>query len=236
MKGIARKSLLVIVSSLLVGMASAQEQVKVTFGADVISTYIWRGMKLGDASLQPALGVEWKGLSLSAGGSIGLSNAQDAEELDLTLKYTTGGLSFGIVDYWSDIPEERYFNYKSHETNHIFEGFIAYDFGLLSASWQTYFAGNEGVNKQGKRAYSSYAELQAPFRLAACEWQATLGVVPYATTAYGTTGFAVTNVSLRVLKSLKITDHFSLPIFAQMVANPCLGNAHLIFGLTITAD
>jgi hypothetical protein len=104
---------------------------------------------------------------------------------------------------------------------------------VVSAQWYTNFAGNDGVNKDGKRAYSSYFEVNAPFRLATCEWTATLGAVPYATTTYGTTGFAVTNIGLKATKDIKVTDTFSIPVFAGVIGNPCAQKAYLVFGFTL---
>ena len=42
--------------------ASAQDKVEATVQADVVSRYIWRGQDLGDVSLQPALGLAYKGV------------------------------------------------------------------------------------------------------------------------------------------------------------------------------
>ena len=115
----------------------AQRQIEAHLGADIVSNYIWRGQDLGHVSLQPELSVAWKGLSLAAWGNVGLSDKDDAREVDLTLSYETGGLSFGIVDYWNDANDSRYFYYKKDGTGHSFEGFVAYDFGPVKASWQT---------------------------------------------------------------------------------------------------
>lgn len=207
-----------------------------TIAADVVNQYIWRGVDAGNVSLQPTLGVAYKGLSLTAWGSVGLSESSDTKEFDFTLGYTTGGLNVGITDYWFSVgqdPDARYFKYDAHGTNHVFEAFVGYDFGVVSAQWYTNFAGNDGVNKDGKRAYSSYFEVNAPFRLATCEWTATLGAVPYATTTYGTTGFAVTNIGLKATKDIKVTDTFSVPIFAGVTGNPCAQKAYLVFGFTL---
>jgi hypothetical protein len=89
------------------------------------------------------------------------------------------------------------------------------------------------VNKDGKRAYSSYMEVVVPFKLSAIEWTATAGAVPYATDFYGTTGFAVTNLALKATKDIKVTDSFSIPIFGQVVANPCSQKAYLVLGFTL---
>ena len=211
----------------------AQDRPEFTVEADIISRYIWRGMELGKVSLQPTLGIAWKGFSLSAYGNAGLVDKDDCAEIDLTAQYSTGNLSLGIVDYWSDDFEDCYFYYNSHGTAHSFEAFVSYDFGLLNASWQTFFAGNDGVNKSGNRAYSSYLELTAPFEAAGCQCELSLGAVPYATTYYDTNGFSVIKTSLRVAREINITDRFSLPIFSEVVANPRTQKAYLLFGLTL---
>ena len=166
----------------------AQDEVETTISADVVSSYIWRGQDLGSAAVQPTFGIGYKGLSLSAWGSYGLVNPADNKELDLTLAYTIGGLNLGITDYWTDDPTggdpDRYIKYDAHSTNHVFEANIGYDFGVASLQWYTNFAGNDGVNKDGKRAYSSYFEANVPFKLASVDWTATAGAVPFATTSY----------------------------------------------------
>ena len=214
----------------------AQDEVETTISADVVSSYIWRGQDLGSTAIQPTLGVGYKGLSLSAWGSYGIADPADTKEFDLTLGYSIGGFNIGVTDYWFDAgldPDGRYFKYDAHGTNHVFEANIGYDFGFASVQWFTNFAGNDGANKDGKRAYSSYAEIAIPFKLATVDWTATAGAVPFATDFYGTTGFAVTNLSLRADKDIKVTDSFSIPVFGQVIANPCTQNAYLVLGLTL---
>ena len=237
--GIQRISILVAALLTTVTAAKAQEDesdFETTIAADVVSQYIWRGMDLGNVSLQPTLGIEYKGLSLTAWGSVGLSDAQDIKEIDLTLAYTLGGFNVGVTDYWTNDgldPRARYFKYQAHETNHIFEANVGYDFGVANVQWYTNFAGNDGVNNDDKRAYSSYLEVSAPFRLATCDWTATVGAVPFATDFYETNGFAVTNLSLQATKDIRITDTFSIPIFGQITANPRTQNVYLVVGFTL---
>ena len=232
------KKIVLLAMGLVMSMTTlAQDEIETTISGDVVSSYIWRGQDLGSAAVQPTLGVGYKGLSLSAWGSYGLVNTADTKEFDLTLAYTTGGFNIGVTDYWFDRggldPEGRYFKYDAHGTNHVFEANIGYDFGPLSLQWFTNFAGNDGTNKDDKRAYSSYVEVAVPFKLATVDWTATAGAVPWATTSYGTNGFAVTNLSLKATKEIKVTDTFSIPVFGQVVGNPCSQKAYLVFGFTL---
>ena len=234
MKNLVMKAM---TAAMLCGMAApaaAQERIEATVQADVVSRYIWRGQDLGEVSLQPTLGLAYKGLSLTAWGNVGLSDPSDTEEFDLTLAYSIGGFNIGVTDYWFNKPNDRYFSYAAHETSHVFEANIGYDFGPVAVQWYTNFAGNDGVNKSGKRAYSSYFEVSAPFRLAGCDWTAAVGAVPYATTSYSNAnGFAVTNVSVRATKDVRITKTFSLPLFAGVTANPSTEKAYMVFGFTL---
>lgn len=235
------KKILVFAMGLVLSItALAQDKIETSISGDFVSNYIWRGQDCGDVSIQPTLGVSYKGLSLTAWGSVGLSNSDDTKELDLTLAYTTGGFNISITDYWFNAgldPENRYFKYDAHGTNHVFEANIGYDFGFASLQWYTNFAGNDGLNKNGKRAYSSYFEVDVPFKLATVDWSATVGLIPYATSYYNewTSGFSVTNVALKASKDIKITDSFSVPVFAQLVGNPRTQKAYFVLGITLKA-
>lgn len=234
MKKIVLFAMLFAVSAAVV--AQEKDKTETTIKADFVNQYIWRGLDLGSVAVQPTLGIGYKGLSLTAWGSYGLTNKDDVKEFDLTLAYTLGKFNVGITDYWFSEgldPDARYFKYGAHSTNHVFEANVGYDFGPVAVQWYTNFAGNDGLNKSGKRAYSSYFEATAPFSLFKVDWAATAGLVPYATTFYGTTGFAVTNITLRATKDIRITDKFSLPIFGQVTGNPCSQKAYLVFGFTL---
>ncbi len=214
--------------------ATAQDKVEGTIAADVVNQYIWRGQDLGDVSLQPTLGIAYKGLSLTAWGSVGLSDSNDTKEFDLTAAWQVGGFHIGVTDYWFNTPNERYFDYAAHSTSHVFEANVGYDFGPLALNWYTNFAGNDGVNNSGDRAYSSYLEAAVPFSLAGCQWTATVGAVPYATSFYAeANGFAVTNVSVKATKDIRVTDSFSVPVFAGIATNPSSEKAWLLFGFTL---
>lgn len=48
---------------------ATQDKVEVSLGADIVSKYVWRGFdQSSGASIQPTLGLVYKGLSLSAWG------------------------------------------------------------------------------------------------------------------------------------------------------------------------
>ena len=140
--GMAMASLAVLPCAL-----QAQDKVEAEVGADLVSGYIWRGQDLGGVSIQPALSVSYKGFSLGAWGSVGIETDQ-TKEFDLTLGYATGGFSVSITDYWFS-NGAGYFHYGAHNTAHVFEAQVGYDFGFLALNWYTNFAGADGVTDDG---------------------------------------------------------------------------------------
>ena len=221
---------IVLLSMAMPFKAKAQDKVEASVGADLVSGYIWRGQDLGGVSIQPSASVAFKGFSLEAWGSVGFESKDD-KEFDLTLGYSTGGFSISVTDYWFN-SGPRYFQYGARNTAHVFEGQIGYDFDLFAVNWYTNFAGADGLNNDGDRAYSSYLSLAAPFKLGGLDWTAEIGATPWATDFYGANGFAVCDISLGVSKDIKITDSFSLPLFAKATWNPRSEGAYFVVGLS----
>ena len=228
-----KATLLATAAALLPFGAMAQDRVEATAGADLVSGYIWRGQDLGNVSIQPSAAVRVRWFSLTACGSVGIDK-NDTKELDLTLGYATGGFSLSITDYWFN-GGAGYFRYGAGTTAHVFEVQAGYDFGPLAVNWYTNFAGNDGVNDKGKRAYSSYVSLTAPFRLGGLDWTASLGATPWETSFYnqGAGGFEVTDIAIGVSKEIPLTERFSLPLSARAVWNPATGGAYLVAGISL---
>lgn len=236
MRKILRKAALLSgIAIAIPSMSIAQDKVEASIGADLVSGYIWRGQDLGNVSIQPSASVSYKGFSLSAWGSVGIDK-EDTRELDFTLGYTTGGFSVSVTDYWftSLGAPAKYFHYGAHSTAHVFEAQIGYDFGPLALNWYTNFAGADGVNKDGDRAYASYVSATVPFKLGGLDWSAEIGATPWANSFYNswTSGFAVCDISLGASKEIKITDSFSVPAFAKVTMNPRTEGAYFVFGLS----
>lgn len=237
MKQMINLNKMLIVCMMTVGyviQGRAQEKVEASAGADLVSSYIWRGTDCGGISFQPNMSVSYKGLMIGAWGSVSV-NKEDTKELDLILNYKTGGLSLGVTDYWffpsDQTAQVGYFKYGAHNTQHVFEVNAAYDFGVMGISWNTNFAGADYYNADGKRSYSTYIALSAPFKLGGLEWNAEVGLTPWE--GLYADKFNVTNLSLKASKEIAITDHFSLPLFAQLTFNPYTQGAYFVVGLSL---
>jgi hypothetical protein len=221
-------------------------------GLDLVSKYMWRGTDMADFSIQPSLGISWKGLSLTADASTGFKD-DDIEDLDVTLSYSRWGFNIGVIDYWTkDVDEKnRYFYYDSHGP-HQFEANLGYTCDYFSLQAYTMFAGND-FKINGDRAYSTYIELSVPFKAGGLEWDARVGITPMESAGTSVTrkvqglireievtenfyqygeGFTCNMASIRATKNFEF-KYFKLPVFAEIHVNPYLQKAYVLAGVTI---
>lgn len=211
---------------------SAQNKVEVSLGADIVSKYVWRGFDQGSgASVQPTLGFTYKGVSLSAWGSTSITDLEP-KEIDIALGYSIGGFGVTVTDYWWSGENKHYGYYKD---NHYFEGALSYHFGEkfpLAISVATMFAGGDKDTK-GDQNFSTY--LHAMYDIA-CPADITLtpsiGVTTQSYLYTGDKKSGITDISLKASKDIKVTDRFSIPVFAQFTVSPVMDKTYLIFGLS----
>ena len=245
MKNLLKKAVIFAVAGIMALSVEAQEEkgVQFTVSGDFVSSYVWRGIYQGaQACVQPTLGLGFGGFSLTAWGSTSLADVEAGhKELDLTAAYSVGGFTFQIADlWWGGQGNNRYFHYGNKDTDHHFEAGVSYALPCekfpLSMAGYTVFAGDD-ENADGKRQYSSYAEFNYPFSVKGIALNATLGLVPYksmsAGLGYMTDGFAITNIALKATKEIRLSSSFSLPLYAQVICNPKMEDAHLVLGFTL---
>lgn len=206
-------------------------------GADIVSSYVWRGVPqdrsvagnptLGSPNIQPYVSFTTGGFTVGSWASS--SFLGNVKEVDLYATYAfSSALALTVTDYnWGF--SKSYFNYGTG-TDHIYEATLAYTGAAFSVSANTIFAGADKL-ANGNNAFSSYVELGYQVSpIAKVFLGASLFESP---SIYATTGFGVTNLGLKISKSIAITDKFSLPVYGILGANPYSGNAFFVAGITL---
>ena len=144
-----------LLSMLIPATVTAQDKFEISLGAEVVSKYVWRGFdQASGTSVQPSLGLAYKGISLSAWGSTSVTDLEP-KELDLTLAYGIGRFGIAVTDYWWSGESGKYGHYKE---SHYFEGALSYNFGdkvPLTLSAAMMFAGAD-KNPDGDQNFSAY--------------------------------------------------------------------------------
>lgn len=200
-------------------------------GADIVSSYIFRGSRISGVSIQPNIGLSYNGFSLGGWGSTDLRN--EMNELDWILSYGKNGFTIGVTDYFGPYNHEqtpKYFGKKSH----ILEGSIGFDFSELCSKFALTLVLNTNflndLNEKGEEQYSTYVEFGYPFSIKDYTVSLALGLTPWE--GIYSTDLNVVNISVKGERDVKITDNFSLPIFTQVILNPNSEEVFGVFGIT----
>jgi hypothetical protein len=230
------KKMFVLLMTVLISVSLyAQEEEKTSpfsLGADVVSSYVWRGSKIGTGpNIQPWMKFTTGGFTLGAWGSTSFHFDTDAAEMDLYTSYAFGfGLTVGLTDYY--YQSTPYFQYQGDTASHAFEINAAYTIKSFSiaANYIINDASNGGpANKPG--GGDMYFEANYAFK--------NFGVFLGAGNGWHTNDkdngddvFAVCNIGVKAAKELKITDKFSLPVTGALSLNPDKEELNLVIGIS----
>jgi hypothetical protein len=188
------------------------------FGADVASSYVWRGTQFGNGPhVQPWMSLGYGNLELGAWGSVPLTAGDSGAELDLYVSYDLGPLALTVTNYTFPVAGGAY-----AEGEGLFEG----DYLEVSGS------GSVGPIDL---TVGYFTELEALY----IEAGFSIGVVDVAIGYAGeddsdwyVSEAGLCNISVGGSKEVKITDDYSLPLFGSLVYNPEAESAFLVFGMS----
>jgi len=195
-----------------------------TTGADLYSSFVWRGTKLSGPAVQPVIEFNTGFFTAGAWGSF---DFHDYQEVDLYLSFAlTEALSIGVQDYY--LPGLLYFDYSQASGSHAFEVSLLYsgDHVSLEADYVLNQAG--GAGSLGGDLYFEAGISFDYFRVfmgAGNGWHTYDPVEDKA-------AFNVCNIGLEVSKDIVITDSFSIPVTGQLIFNPDSEQMFLVAGFT----
>lgn len=214
-------------------------------GADLVSSYLWRGQNIGGMSIQPMVSLDWKGLYISGWANIGADNwaFQDINpELDITIGYDNFGLAVDLTHlyYFGGDPYFGKGGFKAQEqtTSSTMEAHAGLHLGdlfekvPLSLDWYTTIYGDDCyLNDKGEwqRAWSTYIELGYDFELPLGLMLGTrVGIVPWRSSYSGyqevwknAKTVAINNINLRLDREFAL-KHVFLGVWGEMMLN-CYG-------------
>lgn len=225
----------------LSGMASIPvdsvktSKVQVKLSADLVSSYVWRGVKSTNTpNIQPTLALTYGNVELGSWGSTDFSG--NYKELDLYASYTLGVMQFALTDYnWNFI--RPYFAYRHNCTDHIGEVSVTYSGTKsfpLSINFNTMIYGaDKKIADQSKNAYSSYVELKYPVLSSV---NLFVGITPgdgYYGDSYGKAGgVAVVNAGIVGTRSVQVSQTCSIPLKVTVGINPQKEDVYMVLGIT----
>jgi hypothetical protein len=197
-----------------------------TAGADIYSSFIWRGTKYGTGpAIQPVLEYSKGAFTAGAWGSFDFSGYQ---EVDLYLLYGLPyGLSIGLTDYYS--PDLRYFDYSASSGSHAFELRLGYTKNNLSLEADYIINEAGGIGSSGN---DLYFQVGYSFKYFSLFMGAGNGWHTYDPDT-GISNFNICNTGIEVSRTIKITDSFGIPVTGQLVFNPDKEQMFVVVGFTL---
>jgi len=195
--------------------------------ADLVSSYVWRGMYQTGVSVQPALSLSAYGVTLGTWGSTDFSTF--AKELDFYISYEIGGFSVSVTNYWWSGEGESFFKERG---SHFLEASLEYTFSEkfpLSLGINTMFWGDGDKDEDGKQRYSTYISASYPFAVNGMKCEAGIGISPWK--GLYSDKFHVAAITVKASRNLQFSKEYSLPIFVEAMFSPAQDNAYLVFGL-----
>jgi len=222
-------SFLFIGSSSIFAQPDTLHAISTSANVDLMSRYIWRGQEYGQSpSIQPGLSATWKKFTLGAWGAYKFNGA-GMQETDFYLSKTIGPISFAIWDYWNfcDTTYMNFFDYNHKTTAHLLEAQVLLSGGetLPFNIFGSYFFYGADTSK------SIYIELQYLFLSDPINMLLFAGFQPKGT--YYATKAAIVNIGCTVIKTITVTDRWSLPVSLSLVVNPYCKSVYLVAGITL---
>jgi uncharacterized protein (TIGR02001 family) len=215
---------IIVLAILVLMFSSANAQTQESpwhAGVDVYNTYVFRGAKFGNGpSIQPSFNYSKSGFTLGAWGAYSTSSLNSTDpfiETDLYATYSVklcdkSSLSFSVIDYYFPSEGIDYF----HVAHHCFEPTLTFNYGKLSL-----------LSAYMLKTKDLYNELS--INLSNVSIFVGAGNKVYTKDAK----YSLCNVGIKTVKTLKISDSFSIPLTGGVVLNPSTEQFHIVVGISL---
>ena len=207
-------TLLTIVALLSPNISYSQD-----FGADLVSSYVWRGAQFGSgAHIQPYMDLGSGNLTGGVWGSFPTSAKGGGNELDLWVSYDFGLLALTVTNY--TFPSEG--------------GVYADGEGLFNGDYTELAASTSIMGVDLSAGYFTEVEalyVELGFSTGAVDIAFGYGD-DQADGFYAGGGSGLVNMSFSGSKDIQISDNYALPVFGSFIINPEAETAFLVFGIS----
>lgn len=240
-----------------------QEDSRLDFTANIQTSHLWRGLIITDkpvvmGNLSYALDKDrkWK---VGIWGATSMTDDKDGthyKEINYYVQYSTGRFYIGLWDLFNSrnintaVASDDIFNYSNRRTAHIIDLRTNYTFGPsfpinIEADIMLYGGANAGevvLEPDGsykKNKYSTYIQASYPvIKGKKVNLDAFVGAgfaLADRNFLYGNgkNSFDIVNAGIKASKTLKISDHYSLPVFMMGMWNPANKYARIQLGATV---
>lgn len=212
-----------------------------SLGVQLQTKYMWRGMEMQTEDAAPTLfpSITYShdsGISAYAMGGYSINGKYG--EVDLGVSYTKGCFTIGLADYYypavSD-AQDQYFNFKSSETGHWFEGYVivAPESLPLILTLSNFFAGAD-KKADGDQAYSTYAEIGTWHNFSDTDQIALNVGAAFNESCYNgyAHGLGICNIEGKYTHNVQFKNEWTLPLSVSYIINPVFEKSYVNFSVS----
>ena len=208
-------------------VAKAQDSSKTSFtaGADIYSSYVWRGTKFAGPSIQPTVALNAGDFTVGVWGSYGtvVPGGSPYYETDPYLSFNFKmGLSLGLTAYYYEGDISKVSDTTS---SFAYEVNAGYSIKNLSLSANVVLNNSRaGAGSQGGDTY-----LQATYNFPKFNIFVGAGNGWYTLNH----NFDLCNVGVGTSKTIQVTKKFSIPVNGQVIVNPNAKKLFMVVGFSL---
>ena len=189
------------------------------FGADVVSSYVWRGTQFGEGPhIQPYISTGKGRFEVGLWGSFPTTAGGGGNELDAYVSYDFGPLALTVTNY----------TFPDGDGTYSSGGFFD---GDLEISASTEIGGLSLMAGYFPDLETLYVE--AGFDIGDVDFAIAFGSDSDDAFYVGAGESAICNISFGYNKEIKINDDYSLPLFSSFIFNPKSEAAFIVFGASL---
>lgn len=203
---------------------------------DVVSSYVWRGVQLDNRpNIQPIVGINYCCLTVGALASI--STVNQYYEIDPFVTYTHKSKWFKITatDFFVDMTggNQKYYNYTDTAMYHTIVGDVIIGnpekFPIVGTISTIAYGGlDKDVNNN--QNYTTYFEVAWKKK----QYEVFVGAITGESMFYmnDKDQFSVCNVGAKLIKEIKVTNDFTIPVAGSLVMNPTAERFHFVLSVS----
>jgi hypothetical protein len=242
---IFRISLLAIIVLSLAVAVSAQD-ISVSTSVDFYNRYVWRGMDVAATpSIQPVLSIDGYGFELGTWGAYTISNnASESDEIDFWLSYSydfenSVSITALVTDYYYPNAGISFFNFNNSDAvkdDTIPDpGAHTLEVGLSITGPESFPITLAGyVNVYNDSGSNTYFQVDYPIAVNETELDFFCGFAGGSKKNpgyYGTDNFNAINIGVSAIRSIDVTESFTIPFTVSFIVNPRAEISYLLVGM-----
>lgn len=213
----------------------AQSTINLSYSADIVSRYMWRGLSIGNSpTVQPCITLSLVNTSIGVWGSYPFADQEKGlEEIDFWISHQINLESFSLTpvltSYHNPSLGKRLLDFDNETGSHIVEAGLKLTLAKIPLSFSGYYNlhNDSGNNTYFEAGYSTSVK-----GIGIDTFIGAAGGSKKNSLYYNSEKFSVINLGLKAYKEIKVSD-IKFITFVSFIVNPRNDKANFVAGISL---